>query len=95
MLGSAYRVHLQTDGPPAALLEALRRLSDVVEVRQDNHSRYQVAARNDVRAEAANAVVTAGGRLLSLDVEAPSLDDIYARYFEEVEHVAAAEGAKN
>jgi len=90
VLGSAYRVHLQADGSPSALMEALQRLHNVVEVRQEDHNRYEVAARSDVRAEAAKAVVAAGGRLLSLDVEAPSLDDIYARYFEEVEHVTTA-----
>jgi hypothetical protein len=31
-----------------------------------------------------------GGRLLALQVEMPSLDEIYARYFKEVEHVVAA-----
>lgn len=90
VLGSAYRVHLQADGPTSALLEALQRLPDVVNVRREDHNRYEVAAKSDIRAEAANAVVAAGGRLLTLDVEAPSLDDIYARYFEEVEHVATA-----
>lgn len=95
VLGSAYRIHLQADGPPPALIEALQRLPDVVEVRQDDHNRYEVAARSDVRAEAANAVVASGGRLLSLGVEAPSLDDIYACYFEEVKHVAATEGKEN
>jgi len=34
--------------------------------------------------------VQAGGQLLSLGIETPSLDDIYARYFEEVHHGAAA-----
>ena len=34
--------------------------------------------------------MSAGGRLLSLELDRPSLDDIYARYFEEVEHVPAA-----
>ncbi|MGC8786675.1 MAG: DUF4162 domain-containing protein, partial [Anaerolineae bacterium] len=90
VLGSAYRVHLQADGPASALMEALQRLPDVVRVRQEDHNRYEVAAKSDVRAEVAHAVVAAGGRLLTLDVEVPSLDDIYARYFEEVEHVTTA-----
>lgn len=90
VLGSAYRVHLQADGPASALMEALQRLPDVVQVRQEDYNRYEVAAKSDVRAEAAKAVVSAGGRLLTLDVETPILDDIYARYFEEVEHVAEA-----
>ena len=35
----------------------------------------------DVRSEAAAAVVGAGGKLLRLSVEAPSLETIYTRYF--------------
>lgn len=95
VLGSAYRVHLQADGPASALMEALQHLPDVVKVQQEDHNRYEVAAKSDIRAEAAQAVVAAGGRLLTLDVEAPSLDDIYARYFEEVEHVTTAGSNKN
>jgi hypothetical protein len=33
-------------------------------------------------------VVKAGGKLLKLDVETQSLDDIYTHYFEEVENAA-------
>jgi len=88
VLGSAYRIQLQADGPAPTLTEALQQLPGVVDVQHQGDGRYQVAAASDLRAEAANAVVSAGGRLLGLDVEAPSLDNIYARYFEEVEHGA-------
>jgi hypothetical protein len=43
----------------------------------------RVYAERDVRPEAA-AVVAAGGRLLRLSVETPSLEMIYTRYFENV-----------
>jgi ABC-2 type transport system ATP-binding protein len=36
----------------------------------------------DVRPEAAAAVVGAGGRLLRLSVDEPSLEAIYTRYFQ-------------
>ncbi|GAB4536962.1 MAG: ABC transporter ATP-binding protein [Anaerolineae bacterium] len=88
VLGSGYRIQLQAEGPESALTEALRGLPGVVEVSRNGDNRYQVAATSDLRAEAAHAVVSAGGRLLTLGVETPSLDDIYARYFEEVEHGA-------
>ena len=39
-------------------------------------------ADRDVRPEAAAAVVAAGGRLLRLSVEEPSLEAIYTRYFQ-------------
>ena len=32
------------------------------------------------------AAIHSGGKLLKLDVETQSLDDIYAHYFQEVEH---------
>lgn len=81
VLGGAYRIHLETDGP-AALEDCLRGLSGVVNVNRAN-GRIEVEAKQDLRAEAARAVVESGGRLLSLDVEAPGLDEIYARYFKQ------------
>jgi ABC-2 type transport system ATP-binding protein len=86
VLGSGYHVQLQADGPLSKLTEALQTLPGVVDVRQEDHNRFRVAATTDLRAEAADAVIAAGGRLLELDIEEPSLDDIYARYFEEVDH---------
>ena len=89
VLGSAYRVYLQADGPAAALGEALRAVPGVANVKS-NGNRYELEAESDLRAEAADAAVKAGGRLLALDVQAPSLDDIYTRYFQEAEHASAA-----
>lgn len=90
VLGGAYRIHLEADGP-ATLEETLRHLAGVVNVKRSDSNIYELEAKNDLRAEAARAVVEAGGKLLSLDIETPSLDDIYARYFQqEVEHVTAA-----
>lgn len=90
VLGRAYHIQVEAEGSPQALLQALERLPDAVDVVQEDGDRYRVTAHRDLRAEAAEAVVKAGGRLLGLEVEVPSLDDIYARYFQEVEHVAAA-----
>ncbi len=90
VLGSAYHIHLEAEGSPEALMDALRRLPGVTDVVWDGKQHYRVAAVNDLRTEAAGAVVSAGGRLLSLGLDRPSLNDIYARYIEEVEHVPAA-----
>ena len=90
VLGSAYRVKLEVDRPAPELAEALQQVPGVVGVQRNGAGHYRVEATRDVRAEAAAAVVSAGGRLLTLDMETPSLDDIYARYFEEVGHVAEA-----
>jgi ABC-2 type transport system ATP-binding protein len=59
-------------------------------VRQIENNIYEVEAEHDVRAEAAGAVIKAKGRLIKLDVKAQSLDDIYAKYFEEVSHAKAS-----
>lgn len=88
VLGGAYRIHLEADGPAPNLEQALRRLPGVGNVRCTSPGHYELEAISDLRAEAVRAVVEAGGRLFALRLEEPSLDDIYARYFQEVEHVA-------
>jgi ABC-2 type transport system ATP-binding protein len=89
VLGGAYRIHLEASGP-TKLEAALRGLPGVVEVKRTGPSRYDLEATSDLRAEAARAVVEAGGKLFALSIETPSLDEIYARYFQEVDHGAAA-----
>ncbi len=81
VLGGGYRIHLEVEGPDG-LEEPLRRLDGVQNVRRYD-KRYELEAQDDLRAEAAKAVVEAGGRLLSLAVEAPSLDEVYTRYFQQ------------
>lgn len=89
VLGGAYRIHLEADGPPA-VEDSLRHLPDVVNVNRSNGRLFELEAKKDLRAEAARAVLEAGGKLLSLNVEAPGLDEIYTRYFkQEVNHAAA------
>ena len=90
VLGSSHLIHLEAEGPAAALMKALRGLPGVVDVKRDNEYHYLVSATTDLRAEVASAIVKAGGRLFTLDIEMPSLDDIYASYFQEVEDVVAA-----
>ncbi len=82
VLGGAYRIHLEAEGPQEALVEALRHLNDVVRVEREDTRAYLVEARRDMRAEVSRAIHEAGGALLSMDMELPSLDEVYARYFE-------------
>jgi ABC-2 type transport system ATP-binding protein len=80
VLGGAYRISLETGGRvdvEAALLE----LDGIVAVRRASDTTYDVEARRDLRADAARAVVEAGADLLALNVEAPDLEEVYARYF--------------
>ncbi len=91
VLGTAYRIRLEAEGPAEQLEAALRRLEGVAKVERSDANLYELEAGEDLRAEAARAVVEAGGRLLSLNIETFSLDDVYAHYFEqEVEHGAAS-----
>lgn len=85
VLGSAYRIHIQATGDRRRLTEALGKTRGVVEVIPADSDRYEVRAESDVRAEVARAVVEAGGKLLLLDIEEPSLDEVYTRYFAEQE----------
>lgn len=86
ILGGAFRIHLEADGV-ASLEEVLRQLAGVVEVKRSDTTCYDLEARKDLRAEAARAVIEAGGKLLALNIEMPSLDEIYTRYFkQEVQH---------
>lgn len=86
VLGGAYHVVVQAEGEQEALQRALEALPGVTGVSLEGPERYVLEARADLRPEAAEAIVEAGGRLRSLAVEEPSLDDIYNRYFEEGEH---------
>ena len=81
-----YRIELEVEGDRKAIERALQQVKGVTEVAYLGRNRYEVRAQGDLRAETARAAVLADGRLLSLNVEAPSLDDIYVRYFQEVEH---------
>jgi ABC-2 type transport system ATP-binding protein len=68
------------------LKKALQELPQTVNVRQVDGNRYEVEARRDVRSDVAEVIVQAGGKLLALNIEHQSLDDIYTRYFEEVKN---------
>lgn len=85
VLGGAYRVQLQANGSTVKLRKALQDLRDVNQVNLTDGV-FEIEAQKDIRADAADAVIKAGGRLQSLNVESQSLDDIYTRYFEEVNH---------
>ena len=90
VLGGAYRIYLEAEGPANAINKALTSMPGAVNVRQLENNVYEVEAEHDIRAEAASTVVGAKGRLLKLDVKTQSLDDIYAKYFEEVGHAKAS-----
>lgn len=89
VLGGAYRIQIDADGPQDAILQALNQVSGLSNVRALNARHYAVEAERDLRPEVAEAVVSAQGRLYKLDLQTQSLDDIYSAYFKEVEHGAS------
>ncbi|MDQ7799737.1 MAG: ABC transporter ATP-binding protein [Armatimonadota bacterium] len=82
VLGGAYRIHVQARG--VEVERALREVPGVVRVTRTDGDTYRVEARVDCRAEIARRVV-ASGELLALSVDRPGLDEVYARYFQQVE----------
>jgi ABC-2 type transport system ATP-binding protein len=86
VLGGGYHVRLRANGTKKSYEEELRKLPGVVEVNFKAPDIYTLVSTKDLRSEAASAVVHAGGKLTSLDIENLSLDDIYNAYFEEVNH---------
>lgn len=89
VLGGAYRIRLETEEAVPGLEETLRKLPGVVNVYRHDTNAYELEATKDLRPEAARAVIEAGGKLLTLDIEEPSLDEVYTQYFQEVEHGTA------
>ena len=85
VLGGAYRMQIQAEGPAAKLRTVLQNLQDVSKVSHTNGT-FNIEAQSDIRADAASAIINAGGRLRGLNIESQSLDDIYTRYFEEASH---------
>jgi len=86
VLGGAYRIRLEAT-PLEGLAERLRALPGVSQVQTDAAG-LKLEAQQDIRPQVAQAVLEAGATLQSLLLEQPSLDEVYARYFQEVRHAA-------
>ncbi|MGH6726681.1 MAG: ABC transporter ATP-binding protein [Pseudolabrys sp.] len=91
VLGGGYAVEVEADGGDA-IVKRLSALAGVRSVEEPGPGRFRMACDRDLRAEAAAAVVAAGGRLTQLSLDHPSLETIYTRYFQnsqkEVRHAA-------
>jgi ABC-2 type transport system ATP-binding protein len=80
VLGGGFAVEVEAQGQ--GLAKYLAEIPGVRSVEETAPGRMRLLAERDVRPEAAAAVVGAGGRLTRLSVEEPSLEAIYARYFQ-------------
>jgi len=90
VLGAGFAVDVEAAAAPGKdLVSRLAAIAGVRSVEQTVEGTYRLTADHDVRAEAARAVVAADGALTRLSVDDPSLDVIYARFFEKQ---TAAEG---
>jgi ABC-2 type transport system ATP-binding protein len=80
MLGAGFVVEVEADG--LGLARRLATIPGVTNVETLAADRFRMTADRDVRPDAAYAVVGANGSLRRLSVDQPSLEAIYARYFE-------------
>jgi ABC-2 type transport system ATP-binding protein len=82
VLGAGFVVEVEADAATDldARFGAIPGVSSVVRAGAD---RYRLTADRDVRPEAARAVVAANGALRRLSVDDPSLEAIYARFFQQ------------
>jgi ABC-2 type transport system ATP-binding protein len=80
VLGAGFVVEVEADG--AGLARRLATIPGVTDVETLAEDRFRMTADRDVRPDAARAVVAANGSLRRLLVDEPSLEAIYARYFQ-------------
>jgi ABC-2 type transport system ATP-binding protein len=87
VLGGGFVVEVEADSPDG-LIKRLSVLPGVRSVETPAPGRLRITCDRDLRAEAAAAVVGAGGRLKQLKLDQPSLEEIYTRYFHNVQEEA-------
>jgi len=80
VLGAGFVVEVEAEGPGIA--RRLTMIPGVTQVETLAVDRFRMTAERDVRADAARAVVAVDGALRRLSVDEPSLEAIYARYFQ-------------
>ena len=83
VLGGGYRITVETRGGEG-IAAALRAIAGVNRVDAAGQGVFVLHAERDVRPQAATAITAgAGAELLSLAMQTPSLNDVYAHYFKE------------
>jgi ABC-2 type transport system ATP-binding protein len=92
VLGTGFVVDVEADAATDldARLGAIGGVTSVSRIAADH---YRLVTDRDVRPDIARAVVAANGALRRLSVDAPSLEAIYARFFQK--QAATEEGARN
>jgi len=80
VLGAGFVVEVEAEG--AGIARRLATIPGVTNVETLAEDRFRMSAERDVRPDAARAVVAVNGSLRRLSVDEPSLEAIYARYFQ-------------
>jgi ABC-2 type transport system ATP-binding protein len=80
VLGAGFVVEVEAEG--AGIARRLATIPGVSNVETLAKDRFRMTAERDVRADAARAVVAVDGALRRLSIDEPSLEAIYARYFQ-------------
>ncbi|OGA33073.1 MAG: ABC transporter ATP-binding protein [Betaproteobacteria bacterium RIFCSPLOWO2_12_FULL_62_13b] len=88
VLGGGYTLKVDSDMESGALAALLGSVDGVSSVQAEEPGRFRVLALRDVRDAVARAMVNAGAPILRLASVEPSLDEIYRRYFEEINGTA-------
>ena len=86
VLGAGHPLLVEASGTDVAA--ALRGIDGVHRVAPDGELAWRVFADRDVRAAAAQRIVSSGGSLTRLADLQPSLEEVYTRYFQDVRHAA-------
>jgi len=86
VLGGGHTTVVEAQG--ADLAKVLADIPGARRIVPGEGNTFRVLADRDLRSDVAQRVTAAGGRLLRLNVEEPSLDAIYRRYFEDSRRAA-------
>jgi ABC-2 type transport system ATP-binding protein len=82
VIGGTYLFTVQTRGPDTS--SAIAALPGTIKISTLEGGKMIVEADRDIRAEIANAILKGGAQLLGLSDSHPTLDDVYARYFDQL-----------
>jgi ABC-2 type transport system ATP-binding protein len=86
VLGAGHPLLIEATGKDVAA--TLRGIAGVQQVVPAGEGAWRIVAGRDVRAEAAQRIISAGGSLTKLSDLQPSLEEVYTRYFQEARHAA-------
>ncbi|MFI5031438.1 MAG: ABC transporter ATP-binding protein [Reyranellales bacterium] len=86
VLGAGHPILIEATGTDVPAV--LKSIEGVQQVIADGAGLWRVVADRDIRAAAAQRIVSAGGSLTRLAELQPSLEEVYTRYFEEERRAA-------